>query len=122
MDVANSNMLPTPYPISWRMMFYPRLAPIANHWNTAMGMAVQYPDKHADFLARCHAAGQIRPTPLLPGYGTDDYHCQHQHLYGAHVFPLQGAQGVYRVNLKHGVSRIRNGCRHTRGVIFDDAL
>jgi hypothetical protein len=155
-----------------RSAFYPRLAPIANRWNAALGVDVQYPDSHPDFLARCHAAGQTRPTPLLLQYAADDYNCLHQDLYGEHVFPLQlaillsepardftggefviteqrprmqsrpevvplrqgdavifavhhrpvrGARGAYRVNLRHGVSRVRSGNRHTLGVIFHDA-
>jgi hypothetical protein len=155
-----------------RASFYPRLVPIANRWNTAMGIEVQYPEEHASFIERCHAAGQIRPTPLLLEYGEGDYNCLHQDLYGEHVFPLQvaillsepgrdftggefvmteqrprmqsrpmvlplrqgdalvfavhhrpvqGTRGFYRVNLRHGVSRVRSGRRHTVGVIFHDA-
>lgn len=155
-----------------RTAIYPRLAPIANRWNAAMGITVRFPDKHAEFIKRCHAAGQCRPTPLLLQYGVDDYNCLHQDLYGEHVFPLQvvillseperdfkggefvmteqrprmqtrpvvvplrkgdaaviavhnrpvqGTRGVYRVNLRHGVSRVRSGHRHTVGVIFHDA-
>jgi hypothetical protein len=155
-----------------RTALYPRLTPIANRWNAAMGIDVRYPEKHADYIARCHAAGQLKPTPLLLQYGADDYNCLHQDLYGEHVFPLQvtiplseperdftggefvlteqrprmqsrpevvplrqgdavvfavhhrpvqGTRGVYRVNLRHGVSRVRSGHRHALGVIFHDA-
>jgi uncharacterized protein len=155
-----------------RTAVYPHLVPIANRWNNAMGIDVRYPEKHADFIERCHQAGQVRPTPLLLQYGADDYNCLHQDLYGEHVFPLQvaillsepnkdftggefvmteqrprmqsrpivvplrqgdcvvfavhhrpvqGTRSVYRVNLRHGVSRIRSGRRHTVGIIFHDA-
>ena len=48
-----------------RPALYAPLVPIANRWNEAMGIAVRYPATHADFIKRCHAAGQTRPTPLL---------------------------------------------------------
>ena len=156
-----------------RTAFYPPLAEIANRWNQTMGIAVHYPPTHAEYLKRCHAAGQLRPTPLLLQYGAGDYNCLHQDLYGEHVFPLQvaillsqpgtdftggefvlteqrprmqsraevvplqqgdavvfavhhrpmqGTRGVYRVMMRHGVSRVRSGHRHTLGIIFHDAL
>jgi len=155
-----------------RTALYPGLAAIANAWNAKLNVDTRYPQKHADYLARCHRAGQTRPTPLILKYGAGDYNCLHQDLYGEHVFPLQaafllaaperdftggefvlteqrprmqsraevvpltrgdgvifpvrhrpvqGARGIYRVVMRHGVSRLRSGHRHTLGIIFHDA-
>lgn len=156
-----------------RQSLYGPLAAIANRWHAVLDIAARFPQDHAEFLARCHAAGQTRPTPLLLQYGAGDYNCLHQDLYGEHVFPLQaalllsqpgndfdggefvlteqrprmqsrvavvplkrgdlvifpvnhrpvqGARGnVYRVAMRHGVSRLRAGSRHTLGIIFHDA-
>ena len=155
-----------------REQLYGPLAAIANRWHASMGLETRFPPSHADFLARCHAAGQTRPTPLLLRYRAGDYNCLHQDLYGQHVFPLQlavllsrpqddftggefvlteqrprlqsraevvplaqgdavlfpvaqrpvhGTRGSYRVNMRHGVSRLRSGLRHTLGIIFHDA-
>ncbi len=41
--------------------------------------------------------------------------------FAVHHRPVQGTRGTYRVNLRHGVSRVRSGHRHTVGVIFHDA-
>lgn len=157
---------------SLRTALYPRLALVANAWNRRMGIEDTYPATHADFLAACHAAGQNRPTPLLLQYGSGDFNCLHQDLYGDLAFPIQvavllsqpgrdfsggefvlteqrprmqsrvevvplqqgdavafavhnrpvqGSRGSYRVNLRHGVSRVRSGQRHTMGLIFHDA-
>ena len=83
---------PLPHPVAeLRAALYPRLAPVANRWNEVMGIDVRYPAAHDEFIERCHAAGQMRPTPLILQYATDDYNCLHQDLYGEHVFPLQVA-------------------------------
>lgn len=42
-------------------------------------------------------------------------------LFAVHNRPVQGTKGAYRVNLRHGVSRVRSGRRHTLGIIFHDA-
>ena len=155
-----------------REALYARLAPVANAWQSRLGTTECFPERLADFLSRCAAAGQTRPTPLLLRYGPGDYNCLHQDLYGPNVFPLQvaillsrpgrdfqggefvlveqrprrqsradvvplaqgdgvifavnhrpqrGARGDYRVAIRHGVSRVRAGSRHTLGIIFHDA-
>jgi hypothetical protein len=154
-----------------RQAIYPRLAPVANHWCAALKEAGRFPASLDDYLAQCHGAGQLRPTPLILKYGAGDYNCLHQDLYGDHAFPLQltvllsdpgadftggefalveqrprrqskvevvplrqgeavifavhhrpveGTRGIYRVNQRHGVSRVRSGERYTLGIIFHD--
>jgi hypothetical protein len=72
-----------------REALYARVAPIANRWQLQLGLEAKFPATLDAYLARCHAAGQQRPTPLILKYGPDDYNCLHQDLYGELVFPLQ---------------------------------
>ena len=74
-----------------RAELYEKLYSLANHWNESMEIETRFPDEHDAFIRRCHEAGQQRPTPLLLQYGTGDYNCLHQDLYGEHVFPIQVA-------------------------------
>jgi hypothetical protein len=164
---------PLPDPIAaLRLNLYPRLAVVANRWESKAGNAAKYPNDHKTFLERCHDAGQDRPTPLMLKYDEGDYNCLHQDIYGGFVFPLQltillsepqqdfkggefvlteqrprmqsrvevvplrrgegvvfavnqrparGTRGIYRVTMRHGVSRLRLGRRFTLGIIFHDA-
>lgn len=83
---------PFPAPIpQLRAALYPQLVPIANRWATILDTDPAFPDKHTDYLERCHAGGQTKPTPLLLRYEAGDYNCLHQDLYGELVFPLQVA-------------------------------
>jgi hypothetical protein len=72
-----------------RAAAYARLAPVANAWAERLGDDFRAPATLPEMLARCHAAGQRRPTPLLLSYTAGDYNCLHQDLYGAVAFPLQ---------------------------------
>ncbi|MFI4947728.1 MAG: 2OG-Fe(II) oxygenase [Alphaproteobacteria bacterium] len=72
-----------------REALYPRLVPIANRWHERLRLDQRFPASHGDYLARCHAAGQERPTPLILKYEAGDYNCLHQDLYGELVFPVQ---------------------------------
>ncbi|MBO9708642.1 MAG: 2OG-Fe(II) oxygenase [Caulobacter sp.] len=83
---------PLPEPVQrLRAGLYGPLAQVANRWAERLGEVRRFPTELDDMLARCHGAGQLRPTPLLLTYGPGDYNCLHQDLYGEHVFPLQAA-------------------------------
>ncbi len=72
-----------------RTALYEPLSRIANEWTSTDAAPAAFPEGRAAFLAACHAAGQMRPTPLLPHYRKGDYNCLHQDLYGAMAFPFQ---------------------------------
>jgi hypothetical protein len=73
-----------------RTSFYRHLAPIANHWAELLGGGgPTFPLEHEELLRRCHAAGQLRPTPLILRYGEGDWNALHQDLYGEVYFPFQ---------------------------------
>lgn len=73
-----------------RAALYPPMARIANDWAAKLGEP-GFPDDLAGLHARCAAAGQHRPTPLLLRYEAGGYNCLHQDLYGDVWFPLQVA-------------------------------
>ena len=73
-----------------RSALYQQLQPLAQRWHALQSSAgVPWPATHAALLEQCHAAGQMRPTPLLLRYRAGDYNCLHQDIYGELVFPLQ---------------------------------
>ena len=72
-----------------RQRLYALVAPVANRWQEQLSLNVSFPKTLDAYIARCHAAGQTRPTPLILKYRPGDYNCLHQDLYGELVFPLQ---------------------------------
>jgi uncharacterized protein len=72
-----------------RESLYAELAPVANRWRERLRQPADFPATLEAYLAKCHAAGQSRPTPLMLRYEASDYNCLHQDLYGALVFPVQ---------------------------------
>jgi uncharacterized protein len=81
---------PLPGPVAaLREALYPHLAPVANEWHARLRLEPRFPPGLEAYLARCHKAGQQRPTPLILKYEEGDYNCLHQDLYGELVFPLQ---------------------------------
>jgi hypothetical protein len=155
-----------------RAAFWPHLLPIARDWAAKRSESAPWPDGLDDWLARCHEAGQRRPTPLMLRYGPGDWNALHRDLYGDLVFPLQVALGLEEPGVdytggefvvveqrpraqsratattiprghalvfttrdrpvrsargwsagpvRHGVSVVRSGLRHTLGLVFHDA-
>jgi hypothetical protein len=155
-----------------RTAFYPRLVPIARDWAAKLGRPAPWPDTLEEWIDRCHAAGQVKPTPILLRYRAGDWNALHRDLYGDLVFPLQivvgldeprvdhtggefllleqrpraqsrgtstllrqghgllfttrdrpvrSARGWSAAPVRHGVSVVRSGIRHTLGLVFHDA-
>ncbi|MGU3500680.1 2OG-Fe(II) oxygenase [Mycobacterium sp. C31M] len=164
---------PLPDPVvRLRAEFYRLLLPLARDWAGRLGDPAPWPDDFGDWLDRCHAAGQHKPTPLLLRYDPGDWNALHRDLYGDLVFPLQvvigldepevdytggefmlveqraraqskgtvrtlprghglifttrdrptpSKRGWSRTPVRHGVSRLRTGRRHTLGLVLHDA-
>jgi uncharacterized protein len=155
-----------------RAAFWPHLLATARRWAQRRNGPAPWPDRFEDWLDRCHAAGQTRPTPLMLRYGPGDWNALHRDLYGDLVFPLQVVIGLDRPGdaytggefvvveqrpraqsratastipqghglvfatrdrpvrsrrgwsngpLRHGVSTVLSGRRHTLGLVFHDA-
>lgn len=77
-----------------RQALYPHLVPVARRWAHRLGADAPWPDTLAEWLARCHAAGQTKPTPILLRYQAGDWNALHRDLYGDLVFPLQVVIGL----------------------------
>lgn len=164
---------PFPEPVQrLREALYPRLLPIARDWYAKLGRDAEWPDTLAEWLAICHDAGQVRPTPILLRYEQGGWNALHRDLYGDKMFPLQvvinlnqpgtdhtggefllveqrpraqsrgtstlipqghglvfttrdrpvaSARGWSAAPVRHGVSAVRTGRRHTLGLVFHDA-
>jgi hypothetical protein len=155
-----------------RQTIYPKLAPIANGWMTALKMEKRFPESFEELQQTCHENNQVKPTVLILKYAEGGYNAMHQDLYGDVFFPIQlvlflnepnqdytggefvlleqtpraqskaivlqprkgdmlffttnfragkSSKGHRRVNMRHGVSELHSGERHTAGIIFHDA-
>lgn len=155
-----------------RSALWPHLLPIARSFATRLDRPSEWPENLDQWIARCHEAGQTKPTPLLLRYGPGDWNALHRDLYGDLVFPLQVIVGLDRPGedyeggelvvveqrpraqsrattvsiglgeavlvttadrpiatargwsaapVRHGVSAVRRGRRHTLGLLFHDA-
>ncbi|MEO8692953.1 MAG: 2OG-Fe(II) oxygenase [Acidimicrobiales bacterium] len=155
-----------------RHAFWPPLLAVAREWATRRNQSISWPDELDEWLEQCHAAGQVRPTPLMLCYGPGDWNALHRDLYGDLVFPLQvviglddptvdytggefvvveqrpraqsratatvlprghglvfttrdrpvrSQRGWVNAPMRHGVSVVRSGQRHTLGLVFHDA-
>ncbi|MFI6316401.1 2OG-Fe(II) oxygenase [Nonomuraea sp. NPDC050556] len=164
---------PFPEPVQrLRETLYPLLLPVARDWAAKLGRPAPWPDTLPEWLEMCHAAGQVKPTPILLRYQEGDWNALHRDLYGDLVFPLQvvigldepgadytggefllveqrpraqsrgtvtmlqrghglvfttrdrpvrSARGWSASPVRHGVSAVRSGRRHTLGLVFHDA-
>ncbi|MFC3433609.1 2OG-Fe(II) oxygenase [Nocardia seriolae] len=155
-----------------RAALYPKLLPIARDWAARSGRPGTWPEDFAEWIARCHRAGQVKSSQILLRYGPGDWNALHRDLFGDLVFPLQvvigldapgvdytggeflmveqrpraqsrGAaialpqghglifttrdrpvRGSHRWSaapMRHGVSVVRSGRRHTLGLVFHEA-
>jgi hypothetical protein len=80
---------------------YPRLLPIARDWWTRLGRETPWPDSLREWLAMCHAAGQVKSTPILLKYQAGDWNALHRDLYGDLVFPLQAVINLNDPGVDH---------------------
>jgi len=155
-----------------RHVFWPHVLTVARDWTTRRGEHAPWPDELDEWLDQCHAAGQVRPTPLMLRYSAGDWNALHRDVYGDLVFPLQvviglddpavdytggefvvveqrpraqsratstpiprghgvvfatrdrpvrSQRGWVNAPMRHGVSVVRSGQRHTLGLVFHDA-
>ncbi|MFJ9817573.1 2OG-Fe(II) oxygenase [Streptomyces sp. NPDC101151] len=80
--------LPAPV-AALRAALYPRLLPVARDWAARLERPAPWPDSLAEWLERCHAAGQDRSAQILLRYGPGDWNALHRDVFGELVFPLQ---------------------------------
>jgi hypothetical protein len=84
-----------------KRLLYPRLLPIARDWWSRLGRETPWPDSLEEWLAMCHAAGQVKSTPILLKYQAGDWNALHRDLYGDLVFPLQAVINLNQPGVDH---------------------
>jgi hypothetical protein len=129
---------PFPEPVqALREALYPRLLPIARDWASRLGRDPEWPSTLDEWLTVCHevinlnapgvdhTGGEfllVEQRPRAQSRGTATLVPQgHGLVFTTRDRPVRSARGWSASPVRHGVSAVRSGRRHTLGLVFHDA-